>query len=118
MYKRFLMLLIEKDLRPADVARATGILPQTLSNWKQGNGIPKIDKLTKIADFLGVSVAYLMGETDDKTRNINHPVPVDIPSDVAEMIGLFSNLPKEWREEYLRQIRNTTSLLRLYKDRR
>lgn len=68
MYKRFLELLEMKGLKPADVAKATGISPVMFSEWKSGKiTCPKTDKLIKIADFLGCSVGYLAGTTDDPT---------------------------------------------------
>ena len=68
MYERFLELLTQKGLKHADVAKATGISPTMFSEWKSGKiTLPKADKLIKIADFLGVSVDYLAGTSDDPT---------------------------------------------------
>lgn len=64
MYSIYQKLLDEKGLKNADVARATGISNMTLSDWKKGKSTPKQDKLTKISDFLGVTVDFLMGKTD------------------------------------------------------
>lgn len=60
MYSIYQKLLDEKGLKNADVSRATKISNMTLSDWKNGKSTPKQDKLLKIADFLGVSVEYLM----------------------------------------------------------
>jgi transcriptional regulator with XRE-family HTH domain len=43
------------------VAKDTGISQATLSDWKNGISVPKVDKLAKIADYLGVSLDYLLG---------------------------------------------------------
>ena len=59
MYEIFERLLKEKNLKGADVTRATGIASSTLTDWKKGRSKPKQDKLQKIADFLGVSLEYL-----------------------------------------------------------
>lgn len=59
MYEIFERLLKEKNLKGADVTRATGIASSTLTDWKKGRYTPKQDKLQKIADFLGVSLEYL-----------------------------------------------------------
>lgn len=61
MYKIFEELLKNKNLNAYKVAKATGISSQTFSAWKQGLYTPKREKLQKIADFLGVTVDYLMG---------------------------------------------------------
>ena len=68
MYDRFSELLEQKGIRSADVAKATGISPTTFSDWKSGRiSSPKMDKLVKIAEYLGVSVEYLAGTSDDPT---------------------------------------------------
>lgn len=78
MYELFVKLLEEKGLRPADVCRGTGLPSSLFSEWKKGKSTPKADKMQKIADYLGVSLEYLMtgkekegGETyylNDDTR--------------------------------------------------
>lgn len=69
MYDRFSEILTKKGLKHADVAKATGISPSMFSDWKAGRiNLPKADKLCRIADFLGVSVDYLAGATDDPTQ--------------------------------------------------
>ncbi|MBR3280147.1 MAG: helix-turn-helix transcriptional regulator [Lachnospiraceae bacterium] len=60
MYSVFADLCKALNVKPADVARATGIATSTLTNWKKGKYVPKQDKLQKIADFFGVSLEYLM----------------------------------------------------------
>lgn len=60
MYEIFEMLLKKKGLKAADVTRATGIKSPVFSEWKKGKSKPNAEKLVKIANFLGVSVEYLM----------------------------------------------------------
>ena len=60
MYEIYQRILDEKGLKNADVARATGISNITLSDWKRGKTVPKLDKMQKIAEYLNVSVDYLM----------------------------------------------------------
>ena len=43
------------------VAKATGISATTFTDWKNGRSAPKADKLKKIADHFGVSLAYMLG---------------------------------------------------------
>lgn len=74
MYEIFERLCEAKGLTPYKVSKATGIPTATLSNWKAGRYTPKQDKLQKIADFLGVSLEYLMtGEdkADEKRYYLN-----------------------------------------------
>lgn len=60
MYEIYQRLLDEKGLKNSDVSRGTGISNMTLSDWKRGKTKPKMDKMKLIADFLNVSVDYLM----------------------------------------------------------
>jgi len=61
MYEIFEQLLKEFDVTPYRVHKETGVAQSTLSDWKNGKGTPKADKLQKIADYFGVTVGYLLG---------------------------------------------------------
>ena len=61
MYDVFEQLLKARGLNAYKVSKATGISSQTLSAWKQGLYTPKREKMEKIAEYLGVTVEYLMG---------------------------------------------------------
>jgi len=67
LYSRFAELLQERKLTAYRVAQATNISTSTLSDWKRGRSIPKVDKLQKIADFFGVPVTFFIpdGTVDD-----------------------------------------------------
>ena len=60
MYKYFKQLLDSRQLRTADVAKATGLPKSMFSEWKNGRSNPKVDKLMLIADYVGVSLDYLV----------------------------------------------------------
>jgi transcriptional regulator with XRE-family HTH domain len=60
MYEIFERLLTEKGLKPADITRATGIKSSVFSDWKKGRSKPNTEKMIKIANFLGVTVEYLL----------------------------------------------------------
>lgn len=63
MYDKFEALLKERNVRAADVAKATGITTTTLSAWKKGKYEPKQDKIQKIADFFEVPITYFFDDT-------------------------------------------------------
>lgn len=60
MYEIFEKLCNEKGVTPYRVCKETGITTATISNWKAGRYTPKQDKMQKIAEFLGVTIEYLM----------------------------------------------------------
>lgn len=63
MYAKYAELRDKKQLTDYRVAIDTGIPQSTLSDWKNGKYTPKIDKLIKIAKYLGTTVEELYGES-------------------------------------------------------
>lgn len=63
MYERFLTILKSKGLTPYKVSKETGVSQATLTSWKNGAYVPKYDKLKKIADYLGIEVGDITGES-------------------------------------------------------
>lgn len=53
-YKILETLCKEKNMTVRQVALKTGIATSTLSNWKQGQYEPKVDKIFSLAKFFGV----------------------------------------------------------------
>ncbi len=62
MYQKFEGLMLKNNVTADKVAKATGILQSTLSDWKTGKYTPKLDKLQKIADYFGVPITYFLEE--------------------------------------------------------
>lgn len=60
MYEKYDKLLKERNLTNYAVSKATGIPRSSLQDWKTGRSVPKLDKLLKVSQFLGVSIAYLL----------------------------------------------------------
>lgn len=72
VYEKFQMLLDKTNKTAYQVAKETGVSTATLSNWKNGNYIPKTDKLKKIADYFGITVDELISEeTGDDTPRVH-----------------------------------------------
>ena len=84
MYKHYEKIIQSKGLKNADVSRGTGISNQVLSDWKQGKWNPKVDKLQKIADFLGVSLDYLMTGEQPKYEYFIDPEVAEIAQDLHD----------------------------------
>lgn len=62
MYKNFEMIMNEKGITSYRISVDTGIPQATFSRWKTGKCRPKVDKLIKIADYLGVPLEELIKE--------------------------------------------------------
>ena len=63
MYEIVERLLKEKKINAKTLATETGVSTSTLSDWKHGRCTPKYDKRKKIADYFGVTVEYLDGDS-------------------------------------------------------
>lgn len=59
MYSKYVELRDSKNLTDYRVAKDTGIPKSTFTDWKNGRSEPKIDKLQKITDYLGVPLNVL-----------------------------------------------------------
>lgn len=53
----------EKGLSQKELGKKFGVSQQMIGQWENGNSIPKMETLQKIADALDTSVAELMGLT-------------------------------------------------------
>lgn len=69
MYEHYEKARDKKGLKNADVAKATGIPKQLFSDWKKRDSTPKAETLLKIADFLDVSVEYLVSGREPEPNN-------------------------------------------------
>lgn len=51
-------ILEKKNITPYRLTKDLGLSPSALQRWKDGLSVPKIENLTKIADYLGVSITH------------------------------------------------------------
>lgn len=58
--ERVLELLKEQGKKQSDLCKYAGIAHSTFTNWKTRGTDPKPEHLQKIAEFLGVTVHYLL----------------------------------------------------------
>lgn len=65
--ERLTALLKEKKIDKNDFLSDCGLGRNSFSNWKNSKkGYPTAPVLKVISDYLGVSVEYLIGETDER----------------------------------------------------
>lgn len=60
MYEKFQYLLLKHDKTPYQVAKDTGIAQSTLSDWKTGRSVPKVDKLLILSKYFGVPIEFFV----------------------------------------------------------
>ena len=81
-HERLTQILDERGISAYRVYKDTGLSQTVLSKWKSGTQIPTADKLAILADYLNVSMDYLMCRTD---RPELHIQKVDTEKGVAEL---------------------------------
>lgn len=69
--ERLKELRTEKRLDQTELAEATGISYSAIQKYEGGVNRPRSMYEQKIADFFGVSLAYLRGESDDRGDDIS-----------------------------------------------
>ena len=72
MFKdRFVQILQEKKISSYKLTKDTGISNGLISDWKKGKRTPASENLIKLADYLDLSVDYLLGRTDNPDSHKN-----------------------------------------------
>ena len=78
--ERILYLCRIKNVRQDDLASAIGFKRANISLWKMGKSTSYRKYLPEIAEYLGVTVAYLVGESEALPDNITAlPQPKKVP---------------------------------------
>lgn len=115
MFKeKFIELLQSKKIKPYHVAKATGISPGLMSEYKNGIKTPTIENLIKISNYLDCSIDYLLGRTDNPNVNGNNISNIDTTingtqaniinnneNDLDEIKSILSKLPSAKNTEQL-----------------
>lgn len=66
---RLRMLMCETNVTQQEIADAINFTRQAVSGWEIGRTTPDIFAVSKIADFFKVSVDYLIGKTNVRSKN-------------------------------------------------
>ena len=82
--KRLNDLVSEKELTKTQIAKEMGVDYRAFSNAYNYGILPKPLVLARISDYFNISIAYLLGQTDDDTF-----YPADKPSNFHERFELL-----------------------------
>lgn len=69
--KRLGELIKEHKLVHEDIAQAIDVTRQGVGKWVNGESVPDVLTVAKLAKFLGVSVDYLAGNSNIKSADVN-----------------------------------------------
>lgn len=98
-YSIFEKLCKERGVNASKVSSATGIATSTFSAWKKGDYTPKPPKMKKIADYFGVSLAYM-----NTGKNPITQANIDIEVDGDDLTYIVSTVRK-WSPEQQKRLR-------------
>lgn len=96
--ERILKTLDEKNKLAVELCRLLGIQQSTFSSWKTRKKNPPAEYLKTIADFLGVSLDYLITGEDAMPKKYTTPSE-------DELLELFRLLPDAKKYEFIGEIK-------------
>ena len=113
MKNRLKELRDQKGLYQKDVASFLNIAVSTYSYWENGTYEPDQSALSKLADFFGVSVDYLLGRETKSPPAKQESVGIVIPEKYKDIAVAFhggaDNLTQEDIDDIVRFIEFTKS---------
>lgn len=84
-YEKYAEIRDSKGLKDIDVARKAGIQPSTFSEWKKGKCTPKFDKMSKIAEALGLLYFEFVEPEGSAAKASNMDMLIEKPSMDSEI---------------------------------
>ena len=103
---RIYELFNETGKKPYELCKILGITQSTFSTWKSRHKNPPAEYMKPIADYLGVSLDYLLTGEERPQKRYTTQLEDDL-------LDLFRELPVEKRYEYLGDMKG---YLRAYAD--
>lgn len=95
-YDKFVNLCASIGKKPTPVAQELGISKGTVASWKRRGNDPTDAYLAKIANYFGVSVDELRGDTENEKKPTaqGDGLISDLPQDVQKLIFLCQESPQ------------------------
>ena len=102
--ERIVLEMKEQRKKQFELTDYLGITHNSFGNWKAGLNKSYLKYLHAIADFLGVSVEYLKGETEIKNSPLSNEN--GLSESQREIIALFDSAPPELQAAALAVLRS------------
>lgn len=94
---KILGIMKEQRVSQQEICQYLNLTKQTFSDWKSGKSESYLKYLPQIAEYLDVSVDYLLGKTPSPERE-------DIPEDEKRLRDLLSQMSEEQLQTALKII--------------
>lgn len=86
MFKeKFIRLCNERGEPPTVVCQKIGVTSSAFSKWTD-ESVPRKATLTRIADYFGVSVSYLLGLSDEPSVSLSDQVIANLSANVQRVV--------------------------------
>ena len=101
------LLRKKQKMTQTDLAKALNLSPGTIGMWETNKRNPDIQTLKRIADFFGVSVSEIVGDSESPPQNVafEHPAiqqaAPGITESEREILALFRRLTDIQRGELI-----------------
>lgn len=93
--KRLKMLRLEQKKTQQDLADVLGVRRSTYGEYERSKIVPPYDKIEKLANFFGVSVDWLVGNTNFKTHEEKFGMSDSLPDISMEMKQILDQLQND-----------------------
>jgi transcriptional regulator with XRE-family HTH domain len=93
--KNLTRLLTEKQTTQKALADYMGVSTATISDWKKGKIIPRMDKVDKLCTYFHISRSELLGSPSDTKHDAIYPPPAsdNFTHQEHDMIYAYRNAP-------------------------
>lgn len=111
-YDNYVRLCAERNISPSAAALDIGIKKSNVTYWKNGRNNPSDVTLIKIADYFGVTVEELMGESKGESIK-KDPIPKDgaVSPAKQKLLDSVDGMSDEQLEKLLGLIEEAKKLL-------
>lgn len=118
MTNHITQLIEESGKKLTEISSATNIAYPTLSGYNQGIRKPKKDNAQKLADYFGVSVAYILGLDNNKQAPSNLKIVADSfkTSEIGSITPYKSDMEHLKKSIELGELRLTLPLNETFSD--
>lgn len=105
-YDNYVRLCAERNISPSAAALDIGIKKSNVTYWKNGRNNPSDVTLIKIADYFGVTVEELMGESKGESIK-KDPIPKDgaVSPAAQEILDFLDSASGEELADVIKYIR-------------
>lgn len=88
--KRIKALRLDNEKTQQNVADALGVLRSTYGEYERGKIMPPMDKINALAAFYGVTVDYLIGNSNDQNQGVSSR-EMDVSDSMKQIIEYLQN---------------------------